>query len=155
MPIVGALTCFHIRHVYDNVRLNVNCIFCVPSFSLIRYYYKNGLCHSFASRLCYTHYSIFLVLCFSLYLVFAVFSSKYLHRLGTALLFFLTLSKTRSLSFYFALILYFFLHAMYQEEAICNREIYKNAEINVLKLTIYIYINYIEKNTNGERQRLI
>jgi hypothetical protein len=23
---------------------------------------------------------------------------------------------------------------MYQEEAICNREIYKNAEINVLKL---------------------
>ncbi len=108
MPIVGALTCFHIRHVYDNVRLNVNCMFCVPSFSLIRYYYKNGLCHSFASRLCYTHYSKFLVLCFSLYLVFAVFSSKYLHRLGTALLFFLTLSKTRSLSFYFALILYFF-----------------------------------------------
>ena len=104
MPIVGALTCFHIRHVYYNVRLNVNCIFCVPSFSLIRYYYKNGLCHSFASRLCYTHYSIFLVLCFSLYLVFAVFSSKYLHRLGTALLFFLTLSKTRSLSFYFVLI---------------------------------------------------
>jgi hypothetical protein len=24
---------------------------------------------------------------------------------------------------------------MYQEEAICNREIYKNAEINVLKLS--------------------
>jgi serine/threonine kinase 38 len=26
---------------------------------------------------------------------------------------------------------------MYQEEAICNREIYKNAEINVLKLTFF------------------
>ena len=25
---------------------------------------------------------------------------------------------------------------MYQEEAICNREIYKNAEINVLKLDL-------------------
>jgi hypothetical protein len=30
---------------------------------------------------------------------------------------------------------------MYQEEAICNREIYKNAEINVLKLNHYNYIN--------------
>jgi hypothetical protein len=30
---------------------------------------------------------------------------------------------------------------MYQEEAICNREIYKNAEINVLKLNFQFQFN--------------